>query len=62
MRLKSLTIESEDWLIELIFNLGSSYFTLLGEVRFEFLSSNWIDFFFEHFCFEDMNSDIWHHI
>jgi hypothetical protein len=26
------------------------------------LSVNWIDFFFEYFCFEDLNSDIWHQI
>jgi hypothetical protein len=62
LRLKSLRIENEDWLIELIFNLGPSYSKLLGEVRFEFLTQNSIDFFFENFCIENLDSDIWHQI
>jgi hypothetical protein len=60
--LSSLRIQNEDWLFEKIFNLGPSYLKLLGKVRFEFLSQSSIDFFFEHFCFEDMDSDIWHQI
>jgi hypothetical protein len=62
LRLNSLRIENEDWLFELIFNLGPSYSKLLAEVRFELLSQNSIDFFFEHFCFEDLDSEIWHQI
>jgi hypothetical protein len=62
LNLNPLRIENEDWLIKLIFNLGHSYSKLLGEVRFELLTQNSIDFFFEHFCFEEVVSDICHQI
>jgi hypothetical protein len=59
LRLKSLGIENGNSSIKLIFDLGPSYSELFPEVRFGFLSRNSIHFFFEHFCIEDIGSDIW---
>jgi hypothetical protein len=57
-----LQIENEDWLLKLIIGLGSSYFELLGSVRFEYLNSSSIGLFFELVCFEDIDSGIWHQL
>jgi hypothetical protein len=58
----SLRISNEDWLLRMIFELGSKYFSLFGSIRFEYLSSSSIDFFFENISFEDIDSDIWHQL
>jgi hypothetical protein len=55
---KSLQIENEDWLFHFIDNLGPLYSKLFGCVRFEYLSTTSIDHFFEHFCFDEMNTEI----
>jgi hypothetical protein len=62
LNLNLFRIEKEDWLIEFIFDSRLSDSKLPGEVRFDFLTQNSIDFFFENFCFENMDSDIWHQI
>jgi hypothetical protein len=43
LNLDSLRIESEDWLLGFIFELGSEYFEIVGSVRFEYLSFASID-------------------
>jgi hypothetical protein len=62
LKMKSLRIENEDWLLEFIFELGDKYLELIGFVRFEYLSLSSIDLFFERINFEDLNSDIWHQL
>jgi hypothetical protein len=46
---ESLRIPSEDWLFKLILDLGRSFSSLIGEVRFESLSPGSIDSFFRTF-------------
>jgi hypothetical protein len=58
----SFRIVNEDWLLQFLFDLGSSYSELIGSVRFEYLSSSSIDFFFEHMNFSELTSEIWHQL
>jgi hypothetical protein len=56
LKSESLRVESEDWLIDLIFSLGPLHYKLLGDVRFEYLSCRGIDIFFEKIsvdCLDD---------
>jgi hypothetical protein len=62
LNLDSLRIANEDWLLQMILELGSSYFELLGSVRFEYLKCSSIDLFFSHICFEDLDCGIWHQL
>jgi hypothetical protein len=62
LRSDSLRILNEDWLFELIVGLGPSYSGLIGEVKFEFLSTSSIDFFFEHFGLDQLDDHIWRQI
>jgi hypothetical protein len=55
----SIRIESEDWLFHFVLELGQSHLTLLGDVRFEYLSSSSIDEFFERIDFDELDSRIW---
>jgi hypothetical protein len=55
----SLRILNEDWLLQFLFDLGSSYSELIGSVRFEYLSCLSIDLFFEKIKFEELTKEIW---
>jgi hypothetical protein len=54
-----LVIETEDWLLELILELGPSYYSLLDYVRYEFLSSNGISQFCDHIDCSEITGKIW---
>jgi hypothetical protein len=54
-----LRIESEDWLLELILELGDTYRALLSHVRCEFLSVDGLSKFLGHFHYWDMTAEIW---
>jgi hypothetical protein len=58
----SLRILNEDWLLQFIFGIGSSYSELIGSIRFEYLSCSSIDLFFEHTNIEDVTDEIWHQL
>jgi hypothetical protein len=55
LRLSSLRVVSEDWLLEKIFELGQSHLTLIGDIRFEYLSPRGIDLFFERISIFEMD-------
>jgi hypothetical protein len=59
LRSEQLRIESEDWLLDLILELGSEYRVLLNEVQFEFLSPEGLSKFLEHFDYREITDDIW---
>jgi hypothetical protein len=55
----SLRVLSEDWLLELIFELGPLHSQLIGEVEFAYLSCRGIDLFFERLSFSELDEKIW---
>jgi hypothetical protein len=59
LRCEQLRIESEDWLLDLILELGSEYRRLLNEVTYEFLSSEGLSKFLDNFGYCEMTDDIW---
>jgi hypothetical protein len=59
LRLDSLQIETEDWLLNFVIELGPSYSELIGDVRFEYLSPSSINCFFEHIQIHELNQGIW---
>jgi hypothetical protein len=54
-----LRIESEDWLLALIFELGDEYRRLLSHVKFEFLRPEAMSTVLSQFSYEDMTDAIW---
>jgi hypothetical protein len=62
LKSNSLQILNEDWLFQVLIDIDSLYFELIGFVRFEYLSSSSIDFFFEHVSFDNLTADIWHQL
>jgi hypothetical protein len=62
MRVESLQIPSEDWLLVFVFELGPKYFGLVGEICFEYLSSSSIDLLSERISFDQMDDRIWRQI
>jgi hypothetical protein len=59
LRLDSFQIETEDYLLKFVIELGPSYSELIGDVRFEYLSSSSIDLFFEHIQLNEVDEGIW---
>jgi hypothetical protein len=59
---RSLRIETEDWLLDLICGLGSEYENLIGYVRCEFLSAIGIAKFVETIEIEQIHSVLWNSI
>jgi hypothetical protein len=55
----SLRIENEDWLLQMIIELGSDYSSLLNHLHFEFLSSSGILRFIETYDYHDLTEAIW---
>jgi hypothetical protein len=58
----SLRVLSEDWLLELIFELGPLHLKLIGEVEFAYLSCRGIDLFFERISISELDERIWHQL
>lgn len=58
----SLKITSNDWLLQMIIDLGSNYSSLLGELHFEFLSSSGLLIFVERYGYCDLTEEIWSHV
>jgi hypothetical protein len=56
---ETLTIESGDWFLDLILDLGSDYRNLVSSVRFEFLSSFSINRFFDSISYSDVDERLW---
>jgi hypothetical protein len=54
-----LRIESEDWLLSLLISLGSDFANLLGFVRFEHASPEWIDVFLSAISYSSLDSRLW---
>jgi hypothetical protein len=54
----SLPIENAAWLLEFLFELGSSYSELISLVRFEYLTPSSIGRFCEHMYFSALTSEI----
>jgi hypothetical protein len=59
VRSDELRIESEDWLLYLILDLGSEYRCLLDAVKYEFLTREGLSKFLDHFCYSEMTDGIW---
>jgi hypothetical protein len=59
---EEMCIESEDQFFDIVFNLGSDYFSLLGHVQVEFLSLPSIDRFFEIISYENLDDRLWSNI
>jgi hypothetical protein len=59
LRSDQLRIESEDWLLYLILELGSEYRRLLDAVKYEFLSPEGLSRFLDNLGYCDLTSDIW---
>jgi hypothetical protein len=59
LRSDSLRVLSEDWLLELILELGPLHLKLIGEVEFAYLSSRGIDLFFERISISELDERIW---
>jgi hypothetical protein len=55
----SLRVPNEDWLLSLIFELGSQHHGLIRYIRFEFLNSESIDFFFDTMSIDELDYEIW---
>jgi hypothetical protein len=55
----SLRIKNEDWLLQMIIELGSDYSSLLNYLHFEFLSSSSIWQFVETYDYHDLTEAIW---
>jgi hypothetical protein len=56
----SLRIESEDWLLKIVIELGEEYSSsLFDHIRFEFLSDDGLSLFLEHFTYCDLTEAIW---
>jgi hypothetical protein len=55
---ESLRIESEDWLLKRLLELGNDYLILLELVRFEFLSDEGISLFVDHFEYYELSETI----
>jgi hypothetical protein len=55
----SLQIESEDWLLNVILELGNDYSSLLDLIRWEFVTDAAIINFFEDFPYCDLTERIW---
>jgi hypothetical protein len=53
---------SEDWLLELIFELGPLHSQLIGEVEFAYLSCRGIDLVFERLSISELDERIWHQL
>jgi hypothetical protein len=58
----ALKVKSEDWLVQVILESDSSDVTLVQHVRLQFLSSDGISFFAEHFQYSNLTEDIWANI
>jgi hypothetical protein len=56
---ESLRIESEDWLMELILELGEDFRGLLNHVKYEFLSLTGLFTFLDNFNHWEITGDIW---
>jgi hypothetical protein len=56
---EELRIESEDWLLDLIFELGTDYRVLLHYVKSDFLSSEGLSKFLDELNYEELNGEIW---
>jgi hypothetical protein len=59
LRSDQLRIESEDWLLYLILDLGSEYRCLLDAVKYEFLSPEALARFLDNFGYSEITHDIW---
>jgi hypothetical protein len=59
LRSASLRVPSEDWLLNLIFELGRLHLQLLGDLQFEYLSPSGIDTFFERISISELDDGIW---
>jgi hypothetical protein len=58
LRSASLRVSSEDWLLNLIFELGRLHWKLLGALQFEYLSASGIDAFFEQISISELDDGI----
>jgi hypothetical protein len=56
---EELRIESEDWLLDFILELGEDYRDLLSFVKYEFLSSGRLSTFLDHFDYRNLTDEIW---
>jgi hypothetical protein len=56
---ESLSLESEDWFLDLILGFGSDYRNLVYAVRFEFLSSCSMNQFFDSISYSDLDERLW---
>jgi hypothetical protein len=56
---ESLVVENEDWLLDLIFELGRGYYSLLDYVRYEFLSDRGISKFCDNIDYSSVTEQIW---
>jgi hypothetical protein len=59
LRSEELVIESEDWLLDLILDLGDNYRSLLNAVKYEFVSEEGLSKFLSHFDYCDITDEIW---
>jgi hypothetical protein len=55
----TLRIESEDWLLDFIIELGDEYRDLMGFVKYDFLSAERLRTFLDEFDYRDMSDEIW---
>jgi hypothetical protein len=62
LSMDSLKITTEDWLLQMIIDLGSDYSSLLRELHFEFLSSSGLLRFVERYGHCDWTKEIWSHL
>jgi hypothetical protein len=58
----SLRIESEDWLLDLIWGLGNEYESLIRCIRCEFLSRRGIEKFIEAITLDRIDSVLWNSV
>jgi hypothetical protein len=54
-----LSIESEDWLLRLLLDLGVDRFDFLGHIEPSFLSSSGLSLFLDEVQFDDVSEAIW---
>jgi hypothetical protein len=54
-----LRIENEDWLVDLIHELGDDYRRLLNEVKSEYLIAESLSTFFDHVNYWEITDEIW---
>jgi hypothetical protein len=62
LKSESIRIPSEDWLLNFVLELGGLYSTLLGDIRFEYLSPSSIDILFKHISPHSIDDRLWYQL